>query len=763
MGNDLNKNITIPIGEHYFVTPEIPAHKDILFHDKKKADQYWTRQTDLPKIFYDWHNETHSFGVGVELDAKKTEYHPDSPSLLISLSKEDTALLFGKAEDGKEGYQVREYRRRKEGVWFYNNGEPTYLTGDHYAALQWLPMLGCDNEIEPGSMYGQYLEFQRDTCYFFKLAEETNLGFGGLMVKPKKTGITQLLSCICLNRAMINRQKNIRMMSITEAICKEINFKFIAYSIEGVPPILMPTKTKQNESEVLFGPPASSKRSVRKTKEQNLDYLYNWLCTVPTARTAFDSATNYIALIDEFPKIKDSTYPKELFEATLVAVREGSKRKGTVFGLSYVPEISNRSFREAKELFINSKLKTVKKNEEGEYVGHTKSELICYTLLVQQGIFGCCDKYGKPIEAKVWGFINNEKEKAKDDPDKLQAIKRQYPSSENDPWQHAISDDSLYDIVRLEEQMEYLLDRYSTGDLPYETYNLRYEFAPVKKPRSEQYEFRGKILIDQVTNDDIMDDKPLGLYKWYDKQWTPEWYLQKHLGNITVNEKNGLLQPNPNSPFFLAMDPTGYRSKKYTGKGSMNSLQAFIMPDAELNAWCGENTTNYRQMIEYHYRQDKPSETMQDVIRLLLFLGCYFLLESNQATWAEDLIEMGLGNFLLMINEEGGLEPWNPHRKQSLFEKTTANIDQMVNATQEHLGAARRPEDIDNIKYIKSYLTCKQLTEVTKLNMKEYDVAVCYQEAIMGMKGYQGWKRAQEERNRHRGDGGIRAAVLKIR
>ncbi len=164
--------ITLNIGEHTYTTPPIPPKKEILFWDKKPADQYWRRQTDFPKEFYDWHDEQTDIGFGVELDAKKTEY---INGRLVSLDKEKTALIFDKKEEsekGHEGLQEREMRRRVEGVWFYNDGEPTYLTGDHYATLQWLPMLGCDNSVEPGSNYGQYFQFQRDACYFFEICEK---------------------------------------------------------------------------------------------------------------------------------------------------------------------------------------------------------------------------------------------------------------------------------------------------------------------------------------------------------------------------------------------------------------------------------------------------------------------------------------------------------------------------------------------------------------------------------------------------------------
>jgi hypothetical protein len=50
-------------------------------------------------------------------------------------------------------YIEEEFRRRREGFWFFNDGEPTYITGRHYMMLQW-------TKIDIG--YPSYLEFQKN-------------------------------------------------------------------------------------------------------------------------------------------------------------------------------------------------------------------------------------------------------------------------------------------------------------------------------------------------------------------------------------------------------------------------------------------------------------------------------------------------------------------------------------------------------------------------------------------------------------------------
>jgi len=758
--------LTIPIGkediaEHYFHTPPIPPKKQILFHDKKKEDQYWTRQKDLPKIFYEWHEEKTQVGIGVELDAKKTEYSDTGE--LVSLSKVDTGILFDKmAVDGREGLQEREHRRRTEGVWFMNNGEPTYLTGNHYAILQNLPMLGCSNDVEPGSHYGQYYQFQRDMAYYFEVCKKVEYARGGIFIKPKKTGATQFFSLVALNEAMTNREKNVRMMSITETLCRESNFGFVKYAMQKVPNILMPSRSKQNEGEVVFGPPNASRSPLKKRRDVSFGYLNTWLCTVPTTRTAFDTFTNHLALIDEFPKIKENTYPEELFLATMPTVMEGFKRKGTIFALSYVPEITDRSFYEARQLYKDSKLKTRKRDENGNQYGETKSKLICHTLTVQEGMFSCCDKYGKPIEKKIWDEIRRELDDVKHDPVKLQATKRQYPASEADPWSETSREDSLFDNLRLGEKAQELEELQSLGAAPYKDFNLEYTVLPVKDLKSERYKFDGNIRMKFVTDEEKMNDAPHGKFKWYHKDWTPDWFLQRHLNKTTVDTKTGRRMPNPNAPFFISIDPTNYRIRKNTGKGSLNAMQVFLLPSAELDAQQGKSVSNRRLMVSYLHRCDKPSDTLADMIKLILMFGCMVQIESNVSTWATQLIEMGLGNFVLMVNKDGAIEPWKDYDAgQNYFTSQKSQIDMYVAAGAEFLGAPMIEGEVDNIQYLDDLDVVQQLMMIKKENTTEYDAAVAYLEGLMGIDVWLGWKRANDNKGR-KNDEGLRQFAMNM-
>lgn len=752
------ETIRIPIGEHIFETPPIPAHKDILFHNLPQKEQYWRRQTDFPSLFFDWWRDS-TGAPGPDTECEETTLAADGRPL--TLNKEDTLLLFGDPSKGEpEGLQFREHRRMGEGVWFYNNGVPTYLTGDHYGSLQWFQMLDCLNEVEPGSQYGQYAEFQRDMAYFFLLCERADAGVGGFMVKPKKTGASVFIGHIIVNRARRVREKNLRMMSITEKLCKDLNFRHIAHAVNKLPPILMPTVSKLNEGEMLLGDVTTSRNPMKRTASV-VNTLNNWISTVPTARTGFDSFPNYIAWIDEIPKIDPPNHPKEILAATKVAVRIGAMRVGTVFAMSYVPEKSTSSFYECRTIYKESKLNTRKKNEDGEYVGKTASDLICFTLTTDRGIFGCIDKFGKAQMEKIYEFIRESTEPLKNNPAALQAFKRAYPFTEQDPWQEAASDDTIFDVLRIGQQRIELEEQMAKGELPYIDFNFEFDKEPVKQKLGTFYDFPGIVKPVPVTLDQKRAGAAHGRWRVYDAEWLPKFWLDKHTNKREFHPKTGLLMPNPESPFFISIDPTNYQQRRLTDRPSLNAIMVFVLPDEELNSYCADRVSETRLAYQYLFRADRPSETLNDFVKAILYFGCMVQIECNMVSWAENLVEMGLEHFLLMINEEtGALEPYNRAKKQKFFKSQEATIPWYVQAAQEHLAEPRLPHQIDQVKALKSLEVLEQLAAFNPQNTKEFDAAVAYMEGLMGIKAWKGWRRAEWERKNKKSGAGMTLALM---
>src|SRR5688500_5388694 len=97
--------------------PPIPPRHLILNHDLKRSDQFW-RRTPMPKYW--------------EERRAEEAYHQEMEMKLVEEGSIPRVRYFDKV---LETYRRQEWMRRTYGIYFYNNGMPTYLTGSHYIFL----------------------------------------------------------------------------------------------------------------------------------------------------------------------------------------------------------------------------------------------------------------------------------------------------------------------------------------------------------------------------------------------------------------------------------------------------------------------------------------------------------------------------------------------------------------------------------------------------------------------------------------------------
>ena len=110
-------------------------------------------------------------------------------------------------------YIEEEFRRRREGFWFFNNGVPTYITGRHYMMLQWTRMdIG----------YPSFLKFQRDIFVHLSACEADPRCIGQLYTKCRRSGYTNICSAVLLDEATQVKDKLLGIQSKTGKDAKRI-------------------------------------------------------------------------------------------------------------------------------------------------------------------------------------------------------------------------------------------------------------------------------------------------------------------------------------------------------------------------------------------------------------------------------------------------------------------------------------------------------------------------------------------------------------
>ena len=99
-----------PVGYGYHILTKKLVKVDVIKRSRKKSEQYWEPTVEpLPE----WYEE----GRKEELKIWKNDHNYYDNKL--------------------EAYRRNEWTRRLAGVWFYNNGKPTYITGEHYYFMKY--------------------------------------------------------------------------------------------------------------------------------------------------------------------------------------------------------------------------------------------------------------------------------------------------------------------------------------------------------------------------------------------------------------------------------------------------------------------------------------------------------------------------------------------------------------------------------------------------------------------------------------------------
>lgn len=690
------KREKIRIDDLEYALPEKPAKEEILFHDKGKLDQYWRRQEDFPQIFFDYNPFT-------IVNAVETRYDVEN-SVLISLSVADTAEL--------KRLQNREMHRRVYGVWFMNKGVATYLTGVHYFILQW-----CQVPDVPGNYLG-YRKFQRNFFYAWDLCEHDEDCLGLYVIKPKKTGLTQLVSLIFLEKSTRMKEKRFGMMSKSKDDARDTNFMFYLFALNKLPYIFRPRAAKETETRRIFALPRKKDTGTRSSVLAQLknDTGFNTeVFVAPTVVDAFDGPKLELGWFDEFPKYDDPS-PEKVFTKCSQAVKIDHDINGKIIITSYVVETDGKEFDEAKKIFEESELstKTVSTNRtiSGLYT-HFISALDSGNKLFD--VYGDCDTETRR------GQILAEREQKKYDSNALQAIIRQYPITKEEAWRKGGASGSAFNNIRLGERDKEISDGMASGQLPFVPGYFRWkngmrlgevEFVPV--PQETMMEFTDKEI----------DTNKSARFRWYMPNIRPADFMPNKPFLNANRDRRGRLKPFEDTLFCGAADPFDYALKEDVAVGSKGAITIELMPHTPTNTIYGINVTG-RMVIDYLFRHDDPDDYYEDLIMLVLYFGMYVYVESNKPWVTKKMKDEGLQNFILYRTKEKTVEPFVEGAEMVQTATNKDVIEELCLALANEISAPAEGS-FDLLKLYYSKRLIKQLMEFKPTDTKRYDLAMCW-------------------------------------
>ena len=427
--NDTQGEI-ITIGGVDIQLPKTPEKKEILFNDRESNMQMWERlpvPAELQRIrsMDEWYEMPSDF---------KKRFSP---------------------------YIEKEFDRRRNGVWFYNNGVPVYITGRHYMLLQW-------SKMDIG--YASYLEFQRRLFIHFAACETDPRSIGQMYTKCRRSGYTNMSAAILVDEGTQVKDKLLGIQSKTGKDAQEnIFMKKVVPMFKSYPFFFKPIQdgTTNPRMELAFREP--SKRITKKNKTSNkgeaLNTIINWK---NTTNNAYDGEKLHILYLDEAGKWERPTDIREAWRIEKTCLIVGRRIVGKALVGSTVNPM-DKGGNQYKEIWRDSD------PEDRNANGRTKTGLYRLFIPAYEALEGFFDKHGNPIvedpehpiqtidgdyvDIGAKTYLKNERDALKHDARELNEFIRQFPFTVDEAMRDSI-EGSTFNIGKIYEQVEHNQELY---------------------------------------------------------------------------------------------------------------------------------------------------------------------------------------------------------------------------------------------------------------------------------------------------------------
>lgn len=625
--------------------PAVP--KEVYKRSEKISQQYWERE-ELPKELYRVQSIFHWNEMPAEF------------------------------KDRWVDYIEQEFDRREEGLWFMNNGRPTYITGAHYMYLQW-------SSIDVG--YADYREANRIFFIFWEACKADPRSFGMIYLKIRRSGFSFMSSSECVNIATLARDSRVGILSKTGADAKKMFTDKVVPINSRLPFFFRPIMDGMDKpkTELAYRVPASkiTKKNMATLGDDSVIGLDTTIDWKNTEENSYDGEKLLFLAHDESAKWTKPNNILNNWRVTKTCLRVGSK----IIGKCMMGSTSNALSKGGdnyKKLYEDSNVHNRNAN------GQTKSGLYALFIPMEWNMEGFIDRYGMPVVRKpsepVLGvdgqMIKNgaidyweaEVDSLKNDADALNEFYRQFPRTES----HAFRDESkssIFNLTKIYHQIDY-------NDSNIEAHLVT----------------RGSF----HWKDGVKDSKVI---------WTPDqrgrflisWVPPLNMQN-NVATRNGLKYPGNEHLGSFGCDPYDI-SAVVGGRGSNGSLHGmtkYHMDDAPANQF----------FLEYIARPQTAEIFFEEVLMACVFYGMPMLAENNKArilyhfknrgyrAFSMNRPDRPLNKLTKTERELGGIPNTSEEVKQSHASAIESYIEKFIGF--DVTGTYRSPDEIGTMPFTRT-------------------------------------------------------------
>lgn len=368
--------------------PEVPSADKILFKRENKFIR--SQPSEQLKVWMD------EFEIEREHD---TDYlHPQQNQI--------------------NNWEEQEFDRTDNGIFFWNNGVITYITGDYYKYLtQWQPLFG----------FPDYRETDKETFYWIKFWEEDPNSFGGTYNTCRREGKSTKMGFWITNRTSTNfkhlsgmqGEDNVKIQAFYTQMVIDPFYKLPYYSKPTYD-----TTTLQKKGIIFKDPPKRNKRRVAsKAKvvlESQMDYR-------TSEANKYDQAKLHSYVMEE-PGKTMSCSVDDRWKFVKPCLRLGKN----IIGKSFLGttcefmDVTDKGGKAYKKLCYQSDY------NKRDKLGRTISGMYAALMPADCVLEGFIDEHGIPMRKEALQWILAEREAVEDNPKDYSGLVRKFPLNWNE-------------------------------------------------------------------------------------------------------------------------------------------------------------------------------------------------------------------------------------------------------------------------------------------------------------------------------------------
>ncbi len=558
-------------GTYNYELPNLPKESEILYYDLPKKEQFWRTPADLKR----------------QLDIRDVKKMPEREKIeYINMWRE----------------------RWHDGMWFMNNGEPTYITGMNLDHLVF-------NSFNIGTLY--YLKSQKERFYFRDLTNKDRLCDGRVWVKARRTGITTEEMTEAIRCIISDFNNKVAMQSTKLEICQRTLMTPIidAYSSR---PKWMRENFYSNNGRKLKSVLSLTSNLIADDEDK---WLGGFIMPFPTLGSAVDGDGWMLDIMDELSKWV-TALPYETYEINKKAIVNPRKRgKMDLLSTTGDSKESANAVVDWHKIIANSNPVVRNKN------GKTNTGLYKYfvsgihSLDITEELPDVLDKYGEVNKEMAEEFLWNEINKhPKDSKQYIYALYKT-PMEER----HALlspSNSSFFSKIRITKRLDEL--RNLANDLkPYIMGSLN--------------DKNGKVYFE--SNEEQWQRCEKDGTKYEHGYWAialhPYFSMERNIDTRNrFKIKNGVYFTSTNPEFGGGYDPVRY-PKPDTTSTSLSKAAIIIYKKFD---YFGSNECNQYAAL-YLHRPDNPRDAHKEAIKAAKYYGCKIMHERVIETVKEDFID----------------------------------------------------------------------------------------------------------------------------